>query len=133
MFVLLKVLPPTSLLSGWRFMHFMMNNKSTAADPGPDFLCRHIFKSTFSTHREQVEQVCVGIDVGRCGLDQRQLLKDGIKLLGLSQVDARFLFVSPVRQRHVHGYQVFQVHTEDRESKAQALGEALAVLTVVPT
>lgn len=92
----------------------------------------HILPS-LCTHRKQVEQVCVGIDVRRCGLDQRQLLKDGIKLLGLSQVDACFLFVSPVWQRHVHGYQVLQVHTEDGESKARALGEALAVLTVVPT
>lgn len=86
-----------------------------------------------STHREQVEQVCVGVDVRWCGLDQRQLLKDGVQLLGLRQVDPRFLFVCPVWQRHVHGYQVFQVHAEYGEAEARALGEALSVLTVVPT
>lgn len=89
--------------------------------------------SSLCTHREQVEQVRVGIDVRRRGLDQRQLLKDGVQLLGLSQVDSCFIFVGPVRQRHVHGYKVFQVYAEDGESKARALGEALAVLTVVPT
>ncbi len=94
--------------------------------------CKYIL-STLCTHRKQVEQVGVGVDVWRCGLNQRQLLEDGIQLLGLCQVDACFLFVGPVRQRHMHGYQVLEVHAEDGESKAYALGEALAVLTVVPT
>lgn len=134
-------------------LHFMANNKLTAPDSRPDFtrekqffagtslnqakhttwmLHVHIL-SSLCTHRKQVEQVRVGVDVRRCGLDQRQLLKDGVQLLGLSQVDSRFIFVGPVRQRHVHGYKVFQVYAEDGESKAGALGEALAVLTVVPT
>lgn len=91
------------------------------------------FLFSLSTHREQVKQVCVGIDVWRCVLDERQLLKDSIELLGLGQVDPCFLFVNPVWQRHVHGYEVFQVHAEDGESKARALREALTVLTVVPT
>lgn len=88
--------------------------------------------SILGTHRQQVEQVCVGIDVRRRSLDERQLLEDSVQLLGLGQIDPRFLFVDPVWQRHVYCYEVFQVHAKDRESKTQALGEALAVLTVVP-
>lgn len=123
-----------------------MTHKLITPDSGPDFiLCNPFFASLihihlthrnslqFCTDRKQVEQVCVGIDVRRCGLDERQFLEDSIQLLGLGQVDPCFLFVNPVWQRHVHGYEVFQVYTQDRESKAGALGEALAVLTVVPT
>lgn len=130
-----------------------MNNKLTAPDSGPDFTqCKLFFAGTsviqdkhsswmlhihilFSlcTHCKQVEQICVGIDVGRCVLDHRQLLKNGVQLLGLGEVDPCFLFVSPVWQRHVHSYQVFQVHAEDWESKSRALRKAFAVLTVVPT
>lgn len=147
------ILPPTSLLSGW-FMSahgFCCTSWCTTPDSGPQyklfFACfgisliqekhsswtLHIHLSSLCTHRKQVQQVCVGIDARRGGLDLRQLLKDGVQLLGLSQVNPRFLFVCPVWQRHVHGYKVFQVHAEDRESKAWALGETLAVLTVVPT
>lgn len=77
-----------------------------------------LFIPVFCTHREQVEQVHVGIDVGRCGLNERQLLKDSIQLLGFGQVDLCFLFVDPVWQRHMNSYEVFQVHTKDGESKA---------------
>lgn len=157
-FVLLKVYPPTSLLSGWLMsafqilLHFMMN-KLPAPGSGPDSTrCKLFVESTSSTqanhlrtfldaahthsslctHREQVEQIRVGIDAGRRVLDLRQLSEDGVQLLGLCQVDPCLLFVGPVWQRHMHGYQVFQMHTEDRKSKAGAFREALAVLTVVP-
>lgn len=33
----------------------------------------------------------------------------------------------------MHGNEVFQVHAQDGEAKSRALGEALAVLAVVPT
>lgn len=52
--------------------------------------------SVFHTHREQVEQVCVGIDVGRRVLNHGQLLQDGVQLLGLGEIDPGFLFVGPV-------------------------------------
>lgn len=74
--------------------------------------------SRLSTHREQVEQVCVGIDAGRRGLDERQLLKDGVQLLGFGHVDPCLLFVGPVWQRHMDSYQVFQVHAKNGESEA---------------
>lgn len=92
-------------------------------------------KATVSpdAHREQVDQVRVGVNVGRGVLDERELQKDGVQLLGLAQIDARLLFVGPVRQRHVHGYEVLEVHAQDGESEALALREALAVLAVVPT
>lgn len=84
-----------------------------------------------STNREQVQQVCVGVHVGRSDLDQCQLLQDGVQLLGLGEVDPCLLLVGPVGQRHVHGDEVFQVHAQDGEAEARALGEALAVLAVV--
>lgn len=89
--------------------------------------------SSRCTHCKQVEQVCVGVDVRRRVLDECQLLKDGVQLLGFGEVDTCFLFINPVWKRHMHGYEVFQVHTKDGESKARALWEAFAVLAVVPT
>lgn len=47
-------------------------------------------------YREQVEEVHVGVDAGRGALDERQLLEDGVQLLGFGQVDPRLLFVHPV-------------------------------------
>lgn len=125
-FGLFKVFPPTSLLSGSDDSQTHCTRFRTWF-----YLFLEIL-SSLGTHRQQVEQVCVGIDVRRCSLDERQLLEDSVQLLGLGQIDPRFLFVDPIWQRHVHCYEVFQVHTQDRESKTQALREALAVLTVVP-
>lgn len=70
------------------------------------------------THSQQVQQVRVGVDVRRRVLDERQLLKDGVQLLGFGQVDPSLVFVRPVWQRHVHGYQVLQVHSQDGESES---------------
>lgn len=118
------VSPPTVLMSGWFKKRI----------PLQLFLYENTFNAhnrPVCTHRQQVEQVCVGVHVGWCDLDQRQLLEDGVQLLGLGQVDPRLLFVGPVLQRHVHGYQVLQVHAEDGEAEAGALREPLAVLAVV--
>ena len=85
------------------------------------------------THNEQVEEIRAGINLRRCALDQRQLLQDGVQLLGLRQVDPALLWVGPVWQGHVDSYKVLQVHTQDGETEACALREALAVAAVVTT
>ena len=83
-------------------------------------------------HREQVEKVVPLSDAGRCGLDQCQLLKDAVKLLGLDQVDPALGGVGPFWQGHVHRDQVLQVDAQDGETEALAFGEALAIMAVVP-
>lgn len=83
-------------------------------------------------HHEQVEEVGPLRDAGRRALDQRQLLEDAVELLGLDQVDPALGAVGPVRQSHVHRDQILQVDTQDGKAKTLTLGEALAVMAVVP-
>lgn len=100
------------------------HTQRTYIDPG---LCPS------DTHRQQVDQVGVGIDVGWGVLDESELLQNRMQLLRLGQVHPRLLFVDPIWQRHVHGDEVLEVHAKDGKPEARALRETLAVMTVVPT
>lgn len=67
------------------------------------------------SHRKKVKQVGVGVYVGRHGLDQCQLMQYRVELLGLRQINTRFLIISPIRQSHMHRDQILQMNPQDRE------------------
>lgn len=81
-------------------------------------------------HRQQVDQVHVGLHLGHCSLQGHQLVEGHVELMHLHQVHL-IAVMPPVREDHMHCDQVLQVHPQDGGLKALALTEGLPVAGVV--
>lgn len=80
-------------------------------------------------HREQVQQVFVGLKWWLALVDGQQIADVAVQVLQLSQVDLVNLQV--VRQSFVQRNQIFKVHTQDGNFKATGFTVYSSVVSVV--
>lgn len=92
---------------------------------------RHGCQPGACPHREQAEQVRVGLhwwlEAGHHG----QLLQDAEQLLHLGPIKSGPGRVQPVRQCQLQGHQVLEVHAQDGEAEAHAGCQPPPVVAVV--
>lgn len=81
------------------------------------------------THREQVDQIHVGLQVVRGILQGDQFTQGDGELVHFHNV--HFVLLCPVWENDMDGYQVFQVHAKDGDFEAIAVRKGLAVITVI--
>lgn len=81
------------------------------------------------THSEQVDQIHVRFQVVRGVLQGDQLAQGNGELVHFDNV--HFVLLHPVWENDVDRYQVLQVHAEDGDFEAVAVGEGLAVIAII--
>lgn len=91
--------------------------------------CFHLPSPSSFTHREQVQQVLVGLERRFALVDGKQLADVAVQVLQLAQVD--FLVLQVIRQRLIQRDQVLEVDAQDGHLKSAALVVHAPVVSVV--
>lgn len=86
---------------------------------------------SLAPHREQTQQVRVGLHWWSQAGHHGQLLENAKKLPHLGSIEPGSTWVQPVRQCQLQGHQILEVNTQDREAEAYTGCQPSPVVAVV--